>query len=217
MAKKKRHVRRSVRAHRRQRPAWWTNKTVAVLAVLVVAGVLAGTGAFAYGAHLENNNAFCASCHTQPESTYYRQTLAAQKTTLAAFHSEKGVRCIDCHSGKGLTGRLKAMTIGARDMVAFRTGHYTQPAKTTHPLGNVRCTKCHAMSAFPVGEGIVNAGPNSHYHATSLNRVWQQRGGPANTCTVCHPAHGQGTPASGFTTVGQIERGCRACHNALGG
>lgn len=186
-----------------------------VLVVLVLAFIGAG-GAYAYGLHLESQDAFCASCHTEPESTYYQQTLAAEKTTLAAFHSEKDTRCIDCHSGKGVPGRLKAMMTGALDMLAYRTGNYQQPAQTTRPVGNEGCTKCHNMSLFPAGEGAVDRGPYSHYHADSLNLAWRVRGGPKNTCTVCHPAHVQGDLGEGFTTALRIETGCRMCHSALG-
>ena len=72
------------------------------------------------------------------------------------------------------------------------------------------------MSAFPFGEGSVNSGPNSHYHTDTLNLAWRVRGGPKNTCTVCHPAHVQGRPDQGFTTVSRIEAGCQMCHSALG-
>lgn len=71
------------------------------LLLILVLGAAASIGVYAYSAHLESNDAFCASCHTEPESTYYQQSLAPEKATLAAFHSAEGTRCIDCHSGKG--------------------------------------------------------------------------------------------------------------------
>ncbi len=187
-----------------------------ITAVVLFLALFAAAGAYTYGVHLESQDAFCASCHTEPESTYYQQTQTAEPSTLAAFHSAKDTRCIDCHSEKGFTGRLKAMVTGARDMLAYRTGRYQQPAKTTRPLGNDSCTKCHVMSTFPASEEAINQGPQSHYHATALNQAWQQWGGPINTCTVCHPAHRQGDPAQGFTTIARVERGCQMCHNVLG-
>src|SRR5574337_973368 len=97
-----------------------------------------------YAAQLEDHDAFCASCHTQGESTYYQRTQAAAPVDMASAHAAKNVGCIQCHSGPGLTGRVGAMMVGASDLAAFVSGHYRNPAVTTVPLGDANCAKCHA-------------------------------------------------------------------------
>ncbi len=198
-------------------------KRLLVVAALVAGAlVLLGGGGYAYAARMESRDAFCASCHTEPETTYYQQSLEPQPSTLAAFHAHEGTRCIDCHSGKGVPGRFKAMLTGARDMVAFRLGRYQQPARTTRPVGNDGCTKCHNMpltiTAEP-GEGPSRGdrpGLDGHYHADSLEAAWRLWGGPANRCALCHPAHAAGDAQQGYTTWSRVEQGCNACHRTLG-
>src|SRR5665811_684136 len=115
--------------------------------------VLGGFGAIAAlflitggleGAHFENRDSFCASCHSQPETAYVARSIAADHTDLASFHTTKGVRCIDCHSGPGVKGRISALTLGARDSIRYFTGHYTQPAPLTRRITDAQCTKCHS-------------------------------------------------------------------------
>ncbi|NOZ50177.1 MAG: hypothetical protein GXP37_09045, partial [Chloroflexi bacterium] len=113
---------------------------IGLLAVLPF--VIAGSSV-AYGAHLENNDAFCASCHTEPESTFVgRAQSAASKTgevqDLAAFHAgqAQAVKCIECHSGDGLSGRVDAMKLGARDLSAYVRGDFPQPSPLTHAIAD---------------------------------------------------------------------------------
>lgn len=195
-------------------------KSLVFLGVLVIVVVAVAVGGFAYGYQLENNDAFCASCHTEPESTYYQRTMSDTGHDLAAWHSTEGVRCIDCHSEAGLTGRVGAMMVGARDMIAFRTGNYTQPATTTRPLGTSSCTKCHSFSFFggEAGEGrSVDGvrGHDGHYHSGRLLAVWRARGGPVNACAECHPAHPASTLGD-YRNNSVINQGCDACHAVLG-
>ncbi len=191
--------------------------------VLIIALMLVGAGGYAYGASLERNDAFCASCHTEPESTYYQRSLAADPVDLAAFHAAKETNCIDCHSGKGVPGRAKAMLTGAMDMLAYKTGNYQQPARTTRPVNNASCTKCHNMPLVPPGgeagegrslDGI--PGHDGHYHADSLQLAWRVRGGPVNRCAVCHPAHQPGNATNRYMDSARIDRGCDMCHAAIG-
>ena len=73
---------------RQFRLGWLVLPLGAALTVLVAAG--AGV---AYAAHIENKDAFCASCHTEPESRYFTQSQATP-VDLATAHSAKGVECI---------------------------------------------------------------------------------------------------------------------------
>ena len=106
-------------------------------------GVLLAAGGFAFAATQEQHDPFCASCHTQPESTFYQRSLAAQPVDLAAAHKLKNVTCINCHSGVGVTGRMSAELMGARNAALWYSGRATQPAPLTLPIGDANCLKCH--------------------------------------------------------------------------
>lgn len=195
------------------------NKLLVLAAVIAVFFVVAAAG-FGYGYTRENDDAFCASCHTEPESTYFDRSTAADAVDLASFHHGEETRCIDCHSGKGLTGRANAMLLGARDWIVFQSGSYDQPAQTTHPEDNDSCTKCHSFSFWggEAGEGPSldgQRGHDGHYHSGRLLITWRVRGGPENGCSSCHPAHVTMSTTS-FSSSPQVEEGCRSCHDRLG-
>jgi len=169
------------------------------------------------GISMENNNRFCASCHTEPESAYYARTLQVAATDLATLHTSEGVRCIDCHSGQGSMARVVGLVdYGMRDTLAFYSGRYNSPAITTRPLDNTSCTKCHDPAVL-VSQGMGEEGSRGHYHEPNLHAMWQQAGGPVNRCAACHPAHPQaGSAATLFTSIEIASRGCQDCHRSLG-
>jgi nitrate/TMAO reductase-like tetraheme cytochrome c subunit len=70
-----------------------------VLGAVLLAAILLTASGFAFAYTQEERDTFCSSCHTQPESTFYQRALDAQAVDLASFHTAKGTRCIDCHSG----------------------------------------------------------------------------------------------------------------------
>ncbi|MEJ2563466.1 MAG: hypothetical protein P8Z42_12365, partial [Anaerolineales bacterium] len=80
--------------------------------ILVLGFVLAASG-FAFAASKESHDPFCASCHTQPESTFFERSLDVEAVDLASFHTQETTRCIDCHSGPGVLGRMQAEWLGA--------------------------------------------------------------------------------------------------------
>ena len=96
------------------------------LIVLFVVGVLVAAGGFAFAANQESHDPFCASCHTQPESTFLARSQAAA-VDLASYHTTQKTLCINCHSGAGLTGRVQAELIGARNAFKFFTHTTVQP------------------------------------------------------------------------------------------
>lgn len=175
--------------------------------------VLLAAGIYAVAGTLEGDDAFCASCHVEPEATYYQHSRAQSPPTLAAFHvatfqAGEGARCIDCHSGRWIPGRLGAQWIGLGNLLAFRSGEYRQPAQTTRPTGDVGCTKCHREMSW------VRERPG-HYHSPILRRQWQAVGGPASTCAACHPAHQEfSQPADSFLDSDRLEAQCEACHES---
>ena len=180
---------------------------------LFVLVALIGSGGLLYAAHQEENDAFCASCHTQPETTYFARTQDAKATDLASWHHGKAgqsgqvTRCIDCHSGAGVSGRLNAMQIGSVDLIAYVTGQAKQPAPLTHPITDANCLKCHAD--VPTTQNF-----NRHFH-TFLTR-WQAADPKAASCVSCHAAHAtDGLPNLVFLQRERAVQVCDNCHKVL--
>jgi hypothetical protein len=166
---------------------------------LVIAGA-----SVAFADHLESNDSFCASCHSQPESTYFQRSVASQPVDLASSHQPKATRCIDCHSGPGFTGRIGAMSVGAGDLFAWVTKRAHQPAPLTYPISDANCLKCHAD--VPNTQNF-----QRHFHAF-LPR-WQAVDRTAATCVDCHSAHTtDGSVDLGFLQQQRVQKVCDACH-----
>jgi len=180
------------------RPVWAALAGVVLLAMV----------SFATAATLEEQNGFCAACHTQPESTFYQRT-QTQAVDLAAKHAAAwATRCIDCHSSAGFSGRLGAMTLGARDLAAFVTHTDQQPAPLTVPIGDANCLKCHA-------DVSATKDFNRHFHAYLAR--WQAVDPNAATCVSCHAAHAtDGDPALAFLQQERAQQVCDSCHQANG-
>lgn len=188
------------------RPPFATIPAVIVLAVVVI--FLTG-GGFAFAATQEEHDTFCASCHTQPESTFFQRESGAQPVDLASSHKQsKDVRCIDCHSGNGVTGRVQAELLGARNAAAFYTGTAVQPAHMTVAIGDANCLKCHQDVA-------AKQGFDNHFHAFLAR--WQAADPQAAKCTTCHGGHNtSGTAQNLFIDIPTAQAACDACHRALG-
>jgi predicted CXXCH cytochrome family protein len=174
---------------------------VGLLAVIVAAGTTA------YALDRENHDAFCPSCHTQPEAQYYQQSLEQHQTTLAAFHTHEGVRCIDCHSGGGTFGRAKGLTQGAQDLLAYYRGNYHDPAISTSKLSDDSCIKCHAD---------VTSGRNFNNHFHIFLSRWQAVDPNAARCADCHLSHPAANSAQTYLVETTVTAVCRDCHAAIG-
>jgi len=174
---------------------------VAVVGFVPVAGV-------SYAANLENHDAFCASCHTQPESQYVDKSLAPA-VDLASAHAAKDVTCIQCHSGSGVTGRVSAMAMVALpDLLAFRSGNFHDPAVTTKPMGDDHCLKCHADVAQ-------RRDFNNHFHV--FLSQWQARDPSAATCESCHVSHVEGGDSNvAYLVESTTVAVCQSCHAFAG-
>jgi hypothetical protein len=203
----------------------------ALLAAVVVV-ILLIAGGFAFAASQESHDAFCASCHTQPESTYFQRETAGSPVDLASFHSANNVsyaRCIDCHSGQGLVGRLQAELLGARNAVKWYTGTAVQPAVLNYPIGDANCLKCHqdvtqrgftpkeqiTVATQGGGEGGGEGGRNNHWHE-NLARWQTTSPATAGSCTSCHGGHPTtGNAKGGFMDATVVQETCNACHQVL--
>ena len=185
-------------------------KRFALIAVIGigVGALLVGAGGTAYAIQQENQDSFCASCHTEPETKYFQQAMATPAVSLAAFHTSKSVRCIDCHSGGGPFGRVEGLTQGAVDLMAYNSGKYHSPAITLTKLGDASCIKCHSQT-------MSNRTFNNHFHIYLAQ--WQAVDSNAATCIDCHTAHPtNGDPTQMYLQVQKVQALCNGCHRTLG-
>ena len=182
----------------------YTILKVAFVATLLLIPIVGLTGM-----QLEDHDAFCASCHTNPESEFVDRAHAGTAVDLASFHTSKDVRCIDCHSGKGAGGRVQAMSLGGRDLLKFVSGNFPQPAPLTRPIGDVNCVKCHSDISQ-------RRDFNNHFHF--FLPQWQQRTDNAATCVDCHESHTtDGMVQTSFLNQQRTTSVCQQCHNFAGG
>jgi hypothetical protein len=182
----------------------------------VFAGILAfiGLSLLAF-ARIEEHDPFCASCHTEPEVTYVNRAQAAGATDLASAHAMlhhadaqvSPTRCIDCHSGPGVGGRLESMALGARDAVRWVAGTAVQPAVQTVPIADANCLKCHTDIAIST-----DFDNHSHHYLAQ----WQALDAQAGTCVSCHSSHTtDGNARIGFLQQQRTQAQCDACHTAM--
>ncbi len=172
-------------------------------------GLLFTVGGFSFAATQEQRDSFCASCHTEPETTHYQRSIAGQPVDLASVHTTYKTRCIDCHSGDGVVGRVQAELTGARNAVRFFTKTAVQPAKLTEPIGDDHCLKCH--------QTVTTAQPtrNNHFH---IFLVRLQAIDPTVGCVSCHSGHAtDGTADNRFMTDTRTQQVCDTCHRQLRG
>ncbi len=202
-------------------------RIIVILAVAFCVGLLLAGSGFAFAATQETHDPFCASCHTQPETTFYQRE-GTQASDLASYHTTQQTRCIDCHSGKGVVGRLSAELMGAGNAFKFYTHTAVQPAVVIYPIGDDHCLKCHqnvTQRGFtPIENLTVTTGGfgregrgearNNHWHE-NLAR-WQATDKNAGNCLSCHSGHGtDGDPQNGFMNSATVQSVCDACHQVL--
>ncbi len=200
VSKHKRRSKTSLKA-RLRRPAYFIPGAVLLLALAL------SLSSMVYAAHLEGSDSFCASCHTQPESQYFERTQQQTSVDLASFHQTKDIRCIDCHSGSGVTGRVGAFMVGGKDLVAFLTHTDHQPAPLTVPIGDGNCLKCHS-------DVTQTRSFNRHFHA--FLPQWQAQDPNAASCVDCHTSHTTGGDSSlQFLQEGPTGQVCQDCHGSF--
>lgn len=201
---------------------------VSVLIAVVAGFLLLTVGGFAFAASQEAHDPFCGSCHTQPESTFLQRSTATQPVDLASYHTTQQTRCIDCHSGKGVAGRVRAELMGAHNALLWITGIAVQPAVLTTPIGDEHCLKCHqevTSRGYTPREQIIlqglrtnrreeEEGGSNHWH--ELLSRWQSRASDAGSCVSCHTGHEMGSTAQqGFMDAPTVQAECDACHRVL--
>lgn len=197
------------------------------LVVALVGIVLLTAAGFVFAANQESNDPFCASCHTQPESTFLTRSTAAQPADLASFHTAQNTHCIDCHSGQGILGRMSAELMGARNAFKWYTGTAVQPAVLSFPISDQNCLKCHqnvTVVGFTPKEKITvpggqtggrgEEGHANHWH--ELLARWQTTAPAAETCVSCHSGHSSNVDVkNGMINNQTVQTECNACHLVL--
>lgn len=197
-----------------------------VLIGVVLAAVLA-VGGFSFAAAMEGHDTFCASCHTQPESTFFQRSTAQAASDMASFHTAQKVLCIDCHSGQGIGGRFQAELMGASNALKWYTGTAVQPAVLKYPISDQNCIKCHAdvvqqgftpkeQITIPGREGGEGMGGRRANHFHQFMARWQAASPTAGGCVSCHSGHATGSQAqNGFMVSQNVLETCNACHQVL--
>jgi hypothetical protein len=178
-----------------------------IILALVIVFTLAGSG-FGFAATQESHDRFCSSCHTQPETTFYQRSQAGTAVDLASAHTPHNTRCIDCHSGEGVLGRMSAELLGAHNALAFYTHTAVQPSVQTRPVTDASCLKCHTRT-------IQLQDMNNHFHVFLAR--WQAQDANAAHCVSCHSAHTtDGSQELKWLNRDKTVMVCDACHRSLG-
>ena len=183
-------------------------KRLFISAVLILIILLGGVGFVSYQ---EQNDSFCGSCHTQPETEYLARNATADATQsapdLASFHHrKKDVRCIDCHVGEGVLGRATVVTLAAWDAFKHYTGLQQQPAHIVFAVQNEACLKCHLQD-------VSKPGFENHYHNLYYD---PQLSPPPIQCVNCHVTHRLGDERTAFQFRDAILPRCEYCHQQVG-
>ncbi len=193
---------------------------------IVLLGIVAAASGIFVGGKLEENNQFCGSCHTEPETTFlasFDHAIAQGRAEdLAAYHHRQvyprkspgaeNIRCIDCHVGEGLMGRGIVLSLAAWDAVKYFSGTAQQPAKVVFTIQNEACVKCHEQQAKanlekPQVPFIID----NHFHYKLF-----EAGAPFERCVDCHISHQEGAEANQFQFRKAIIPVCEDCHKKEG-
>jgi nitrate/TMAO reductase-like tetraheme cytochrome c subunit len=204
-----------------------------VIVVIVVLGVVGGLGGFSYALNQETHDSFCASCHTEPETTHYQRSIAANPVDMSSYHATQNTHCIDCHSGPGSNGQIAAVIEGALNAVKFYTGTAVQPAVLHAPIPDANCLKCHQAVTqrgyVPVtqmqppgffeggeGGGEDEGGGLGHWHVNLSS--WQAASSTSGRCISCHSGHLTDVNVqNGFLNDQRVGDTCQECHAVLRG
>lgn len=192
-----------------------------VLVGVILVGIAAAIGGLTVVNANEQNDEFCVSCHTEPESTYYARFQGAapgQSQDLSAYHHSQlyprnspgasNIRCIDCHVGEGLVGRGIVISLAAWDALKHVTGTATQPAKVVFTIQNEGCIKCHEQQVkVNLDKPAKPFQIDNHFHYKLF-----ESGAPFESCVACHLAHREGSETNAFQFRDAIIPVCQDCH-----
>ncbi|MCW1967283.1 MAG: NapC/NirT family cytochrome c [Anaerolineae bacterium] len=140
-----------------------------LISLVILAVLIGGTS---YVTARENEDTFCISCHTVPETTYVKRGQAAVggavAVDLSSFHYQqirgKGgtIHCIDCHLGdQTWQAHASKWQMTVRHAASWLTGRNTDQPETLRlrvpHLTNNACITCHRNTLLTVGSA-------NHHH-----------------------------------------------------
>jgi len=191
------------------KPVRWQVGLVLGCAVLAPLGWLATE-------RLEARNDFCNACHLPSGEPLHRAIrddfVSLPASTLAAAHAtagnaeraDGGFRCIDCHGGASIIGRVRVKALAAKDALAWATGRFEEPAGMRWPLWDEDCRQCHAEFDPPVRE----AWQSPAFHELAVHNVEL-----GVNCVECHASHERSAPiAPYFLDAVRVRSQCARCH-----
>ena len=186
--------------------------------VLAIASAVAAPAGWFVTDHLEQDNAFCTSCHLDsgvPLHLENAEDFAARPAvSLAVIHATAGndvhadgeFRCIDCHGGTGFVGRARVKLLSAKDAFWYVAGRFDEPDGMHWPLQDADCRKCHG--SFEERSPGEEAWGDPKFHELSVHN--QELG---VSCVSCHLSHERDV----LTDFHMLEpvtvrRQCAGCH-----
>lgn len=200
----------------------WARTGLWIIAVAAAMGLSSAVTV----SHLEEDNRFCASCHTPLEVLYVRQAAEASPASspnLAAFHyamtahsdrsSSGPVNCVACHRGdNGLPHRAAALTLGAANTVKWLLGDDGSDMaghSRLEWLSNASCGRCH-------DDAISSREFENHFHfyLPEYNGDLRVRANTANLlyCNDCHVSHRDIPQELDFLADELVFPACQRCH-----
>ncbi len=202
----------------------WARAGLWIMAVAVITGLSSAVTV----SHLEEDNGFCASCHTPLEALYVRQAAQAspdRSPNLAAFHyavtardaASRVVNCVACHRGdNSLPHRAVALTLGATNTVRWLLGDDGSDMaghSRFEWLSNAGCSGCHREAISP--REFAN---HFHFYLPEYNGDPKVRANAANRlyCNDCHINHRDIPQELDFLADEVVFPACQRCHVVWG-
>ncbi|UCC64228.1 MAG: hypothetical protein JSV36_04000 [Anaerolineae bacterium] len=193
----------------------WRGPALALLGMLVLLVIGSAVGESV----AEENDAFCATCHLNPERTYvdrartvagaYGSARQADLTgddlwqssrdaarDLASSHRAAALNCVACHRGDNRLGdRVTALALGARNTFLYLTGQFDPDHSGIAQPGLVEasCLRCHVDQPHLGGVTKVDQNPVTldifDNHFHSYLFDAQYVAQTVIGCLDCHPSH----------------------------
>jgi nitrate/TMAO reductase-like tetraheme cytochrome c subunit len=177
----------------------WFTSLPFILALIFLGGFIILFGV----REIEKNDPFCGSCHMNDHGLKLQQSLASEAETLSAFHRIDGaVRCIDCHGYDSFTGRLETMFLAAKSLFHYVVGDFEDPSRTTEPIRDESCVKCHPSDRPRSSEDEFH----SRFEHMDL---------PV-PCVNCHTGHKPGINTQSYLVKKIVLNQCSECHPERG-
>lgn len=187
------------------------------LGIALVVALAAAPAGFYASDRIEQDNDFCNECHLTPDVPLHRDIRggfdATQPVSLAGVHGgapvearpdDESFRCIDCHGGTSLVGRLRVKALAAKDAFWYAVGDFDEPDAMEWPLWDEDCRKCHDGFDFTPPE----TGESPRFHQLPVHDVELGVG-----CVECHQVHeAGGNPQAYFLAAESVRSQCARCH-----